>query len=577
MVKVILPAFFVCSLLVSGCGPRPLLPSGAHIVEPAGREVDGIPQPVLQAIVLPPPLVAERPELYSVMVSDVPVRELLFALARDAGLNVDIHHAISGVVSMNAVGQTLPRILERIARQLDLRCEYHGKTLVVLPDTQYAHSYRVDYVNITRDSVSSVNVATKISTTGVAAPGEGGSGRDNNSATSISSIANNRFWLTLTENIRALLADSPGGRGADPVIANQESGIVTVRATARQHEVVQEFLAGVLSAARRQVLIEATVIEVQLSDHFQQGVDWQMLRNSGERGWNLVHLPQGPNPLPTGASPGGSYPGPLLFPYQGGTPIFGSGNPATFLLNYTNPQSLWGSNIAATLALLESFGQVKVLSSPRISVLNNQTALLKVVDNKVYFTVDLDVTPATANSPETRSYTTTINTVPVGFVMSVTPQIDEAHTVILNVRPSITRVTGYARDPNPELARAQVSSLVPEIQTREMESIMKIHNGEVAVMGGLMQDTHDRKSDGVPGLSGLPVVGALFRYRNDVSRKSELVIFLRPLVIRDASLAGDYGHLGSYLPGKDFFTDKDKPEWRGIFGAGAKGAGREQP
>jgi len=577
MVKIILRAFFVCFLVVSGCGPRLLLPSGAHIAEPSGPALDGIPQPVLQALVLPTPLGGGKPELYSVMVSDVPVRELLFALARDAGLNVDIHHAISGVVSMNAAGQTLPRILERIARQLDLRCEYHGETLAILPDIPYTHTYLVDYVNINRDSTSSVNVASKISTTGVVAPGEGSSGRDNNSSTSISSIANNRFWLTLTENIRALLADSPAGQGGDPVIANPENGIVTVRATARQHEVVQEFLAVVLRAARRQVLIEATVIEVQLSDHFQQGVDWQMLRNSGERGWNLVHLPQGPNPLPTGASPGGSYPGPLLFPYEGGAPIFGSGNPATFLLNYTNLQSRWGSNIAATLSLLESFGRVKVLSSPRISVLNNQTALLKVVDNKVYFTVDLDVTPATTNSPETRTYTTTINTVPVGFVMSVTPQIDEAHTVILNVRPSITRVTGYVRDPNPELARAQVSSLVPEIQTREMESIMKIHNGEVAVMGGLMQDTHDRKTDGIPGLSGLPVMGALFRYRNDVSRKSELVIFLRPLVIRDAALAGDYRHLGGYLPGQDFFTDKDKSQWRGIFSAGTNGAGRVQP
>lgn len=575
MVKITLPAFFLIPLLASGCGPKQLLPSSAHIKGASGLAVGDIPQPVQQAVVLPSPVASEKNELYSVVVNEVPVRDLLFAIARDARLNVDIHHAISGTISMNAVDQTLPQILDRIARQCGLRCEYHGKTLALLPDTPYVQTYPVDYVNISRDSTSSVNVATKISTTGLAATGDGGSSLGNNSATGISSVANNRFWRTLTENIRSILTGGGGNREADPVIANPENGMVTVRATARQHEVVQEYLAGVISAARRQVLIEATVIEVQLSDHFQQGVDWQILRNSGKGGVNLVHLPQGPHPLPTGASPGGSYPRPLLFPYEGGTPIFGSGNPATFLLNYTSPQSRWGSNIAVTLSLLESFGRVKVLSSPRISVLNNQTALLKVVDNKVYFTVDLDVKQATANSPETRSYTTTINTVPVGFVMSVTPQIDEADTVILNVRPSITRVTGYARDPNPELARAQVSSLVPEIQTREMESIMKIHNSEVAVMGGLMQDTVDEKTDGVPGLSGLPVIGPLFRYRNDVGRKSELVIFLRPLVVKDATLAGDYRHLEAYLPGQDFFIRGR--EWEGIERTGGADPGRARP
>lgn len=574
MANVILPAFLACVLLVGGCGPRSMAPSDAHLAAPPGRVDRDIPLPVARTLVLPLPLAAEKPEVYNVTVSDVPARELLFAVARDAGLNVDIHHAVSGLVSMNAVGQTLPQLLRRIARQLGLRCEQYGETLSVLPDTPFLRTYRVDYVNISRDSSGNVNVATRIATTGLAAAGEGSgaAGRDNNSATSISSIANNRFWPTLTENIRAILADGPGTGDGASVIVNPEAGLVTVRATAGQHEFVQEFLAGVLGTARRQVLIEATVIEVQLSDHFQQGVDWQMLRNSGERGWNLVHLPQGPNPLPTGASPGGSYPGPRLFPFEGGPPIFGSGNPATFLLNYTNPQSRWGSNIAATLALLESFGQVKVLSSPRISVLNNQTALLKVVDNKVYFTVDLDVTPATANAPETRTYTTTINTVPVGFVMGVTPQIDGTDTITLNVRPSITRVTGYVRDPNPELARAQVTSLVPEVQTREMESVMKIHNGEVAVMGGLMQDTQDRRTDGVPGLSGLPLIGALFRYRNDAGRKSELVIFLRPLVIKDAALAGDYRHLGGSLPGPEFFTDSQS-----LAGDGRNGQGWWEP
>jgi general secretion pathway protein D len=140
--------------------------------------------------------------------------------------------------------------------------------------------------------------------------------------------------------------------------------------------------------------------------------------------------------------------------------------------------------------------------------------------------------------------------VPVGFVMSVTPQISDSDEVTLNVRPTITRVVGKVKDPNPALAAANVTSEVPVIQARELESIMKVNSGQIAVMGGLMQDSVDNTRDSVPLLGRIPVFGDLFSYRNENTTKTELVIFMRPVVVKDASLNGDYKDYRYILPGQ---------------------------
>lgn len=322
------------------------------------------------------------------------------------------------------------------------------------------------------------------------------------------------------------------------MIVNTETGTVTVRATGRQHERIQEFLDRVTTVAKRQVLIEATIVEVTLSNGYQQGIDWQYLRDKGSQ----VAIGQGTttrtiNPasgaLETAVSSLSSSVGNTIF-----TAAFRNGG------------------FTAAISLLDSFGTVKVLSSPKLSVLNNQTALLKVVDNLVYFNVKADTTQTNNNTVTT--FSTVPQSVSVGLVMSVTPQIGESDAVILNVRPSISRVTGTRRDPNPSIP-ASVLNLIPEIQTREMESVLRITNGEVAVLGGLMQESIDYKDDAVPGVNKLPIVGNLFTHRNDSSRKTELVIFLRPIVIRDPSLEGDYRGYRDRLPSSDYFRNNPNP------------------
>ena len=295
---------------------------------------------------------------------------------------------------------------------------------------------------------------------------------------------------------------------AASVISNPEAGIITVRASGKQHAKIQEFIVQVMRSARRQVLIEATIAEVTLSNKYQQGINWSKLLAAGDtKGFSL---------------------GQAISSQQ--LPNSATADIGTFILNYTNPTSKLGS-LSASVSLLETFGDVKVLSSPKLSVMNNQTAMLRVVDNLVYFTVKAD-TVASSNAPAVTTFTTTPITVPTGFTMSVTPQIDDSDTVLLNLRPSITRLLSFVDDPNPSLATAGVRSRVPQLQTRELESMLKIGNNQIAVMGGLMQDEINNQTDGIPGLGRIPVAGNLFKNRNDTKSKTELVIFLRPVVIK---------------------------------------------
>ncbi len=362
--------------------------------------------------------------------------------------------------------------------------------------------------------------------------GGGGGGGSNNSTSSITNTANNRFWLTLTRNIQALVGETAAGGGAGQgdlpvtgsVIPNPESGIISVRATSKQHGAVQAFLDKALANAQRQVLVEATVVEVILNDQYQQGIDWSVIQNENGEGFNLTQN--------LARAAGGAFATPAV---------------SSFILDYFNPDA-GGKTIDITVQLLRTFGDIKVLSSPKIMTLNNQTAVLKVVRNIVYFEVDVEpaIVLAGGDAAQQVAVDTTAKTVPVGLVMTVTPQINENDAVTLNVRPTISRVEIFVPDPNPELGT--IPNNVPQIQVQEMESVLQINNGQIAVLGGLMQDTVRQDSNSIPLLSDIPVLGdSLFRSRNNDYDKSELVIFLRPLVIPNPSLEGDLAGYRSYL------------------------------
>ncbi len=555
---------------LTGCGQIPVKQSPGHILAQEPQSAGAIPAPVQAGPVLPPPKPAARVETYSVVVNNVRVQDLLFALARDAKLNVDIHSGVSGTVTLNAIDQTLPQLLSRIAKQVDMRYEVDGPNLSVMRDTPYLRNYRIDYVNVARDSRSVANLSTQVSGSG--APGASASAPQNNATAVINTVSVNKFWETLVGNVKDILRETDkivqlipqaapvaavagaqaGGavpvaaalaappssqpsvefREAASVIANPEAGVLTIRATSRQHEKIQEFLDQVMVNARRQVLIEATVVEVNLNNQYQRGIDWQRLRT----GASSVGVPS------FGVGQSGAEFGQSSASTPAGV------NTAAFIFG----GAIASLNFNVAIKLLESFGEVRVLSSPKISVLNNQLATLKVVDNLVYFTIQS--TTSQAQTTALTTFTTTLNTVPVGFIMSVVTQISENDSVTLGIRPIISRKVGDVADPNPSLAAAGVTSLVPVIQSREMESILSMQSGQVGVLGGLMQDQRSLTEDTIPGVNRIPGFGTLLEQRKDQNQKTELVIFLRATVIRDASIDGDFRRLRELMPGPDYFT-----------------------
>ena len=576
-------------LLFGACTPTTLSngPSAGHLqADSVAKPQGAIPQPVQQSVYLPKPRAIGKTETYSVVVNNVQVHDLLFALARDARLNVDVHPGLTGLVTLNAIDQTLPQLLSRIAKQVDMRFELDGPNLAVMPDAPYLKNYKVDYVNIARDVTATVSTNTQISTSSLATGSGGVAGSGNTSRIQIENKSRNRFWESLEKNLKDLLhetdkvfpegstetvteqtasqsttgtgtgaasppsaaarvaqavqtlAGSPNPttlqnsgatvvkrmtfREAASVIANPEGGVITVRATSRQHEKVQEFLDRVMSSARRQVLIEATIVEVTLSDGYQQGIEWSRLTQATDISITKPSLTTNVQNIVT----------PYVLKYDSKNPL----------------------GVLATVDLLRAFGTVKVLSSPKLSVLNNQTATLKVSEDFVYFSVKQDTSTLGGTQGGTLTATTTTpQSVSIGFFMSLTAQISDSGTVTLNVRPSISSIVELKQDPNPALAANNIKNLVPQIRMREIESMMRVESGDIAVLGGLMEDRLDNRTGRLPGLGDIPFLGEVFNNRNNSSVKTELVVLLRPTVINDASIDGDYRSFRETLPNREFF------------------------
>ncbi|WP_197019087.1 secretin N-terminal domain-containing protein [Thioalkalivibrio sp. HK1] len=375
-------------------------------------------------------------------------------------------------------------LLDRISRHASLRIERFERGFSVYPDTPFLRSYPIDYVPLDLE-VELVNEAGTRIASDISSP----AGRENSSSASIVTRTEHRFWERLKESVQAMVGEPPSGQ--TNVIVNKEAGNLAVWARRTEHEEIERFLHQAIGSAKRQVLIEATIVEVDLDDRFRGGVDFN--RIFSRIGIESQHI-------------GGRL---------GTAPFTGIALP----------------DIGISIRLLDEFGEVRVLSTPVVMALNNHTAIVKIAENRVFFTTDINV--SSGNNTVERHISTNLHTIPVGLILLVTPTVSSLDEVILKIRPTLTREIGFVVDPNPELAMAGVTSRIPEIAVREIESVLRLKSGEIAVLGGLMQDKYQDDREGLPLLSRLPIVGSAFRYRDRSEIKTELLVFLRPVVVRD--------------------------------------------
>ncbi len=495
--------------------PEPLVPATTAVV------VDSPGEQLL-------PSIDTATELVTVNAVNAPLGALLHALATQTRLQFQAVGSMDVQVSLKLEQQRISDVLEQLADQAAFSWEIANDTLTIWNGDAYAFSYAIDYLNIDRRTQSSVGLATQVGTIN-ASDGGGASSIANSSQTRVENTSEHQFWGSLQADVEKLVSVqrasslqglSAGNKRAEQASTvpsgmpvgrpefsiNREAGLLNVYAIPAIHRSVKRYLQQLHDSASRQVLIEATVVEVALSDSFEAGVDWQVLAN-GVNGFSAIQA--------------------LV-----GAPFVNSDSvdrvvPPAGLVSLVQQGSQ--GDVKATLSLLEQFGDVRILSRPRIIALNNQSSVLKVVDNRVYFTVNIE-----RRQTETRDEIITeseIHTVPVGLVMNVTPQISRSGAVMLNIRPTLSRILGFVNDPNPELAEANVRNGVPEIQVREMESMLQVQSGNMAIIGGLMQDTTEGSDAQLPGLGNLPVLKHLFSKRSRKRRQTELLIVLRPTVI----------------------------------------------
>ena len=635
------------TIFLAGCGAPNYSPSEFHITAEkvqaeAPKDTSSIPALVKATPTIPVISNQKDSDTFDVVVTNVPVRDLLFALARDSGVNLDIDASVGGLITMSALDQTLDAILERIAVQVPIRVDRVGNALIVKNDEPYFKRYHVEYTSVTRAYSSSA------STGGVV----GGSD------SSVENSADNSFWEDFEGSIEAILdagaltqgEESGAVAGAigegeenEALIAINESeaslgekeensfnfnlatGILIVYAPERLQREIQAYLDESLAVIRRQVLLEATIVEVVLNNDYRQGIDWAAFNQFATEGLALSQ----------GSILGGSVAAiqQVLQEFEetntqffGTTPDADSTSDITdttaynrFIsrssLNLNESESLTDfeieseavtnddgevigynvtrtattqrvneaatrrtsgglapvspgitdpafsatfrkGDVSAAVQLLDRFGDAKVLSSPRISVLNNQPALLRVADQEVYFSIDVDesINEDTGAVTE-RTYDVTENTVDIGFVMNVLPHITADGEIFLNLKPSVTRVVDYRRAPTPTAVggnSGSVQNLVPITRVRELESVMALRDGEIAVMGGLLEDRVGDSNSSVPGLSRLPGIGTLFQNKQETTFKTEFVVFIKARIIKNPSIYGDYSDYQELLPDSDF-------------------------
>lgn len=473
---------------------------------------------------------ALAPRLFTVDVVNIPMKEFLYALARDAGVQIDIHPDIQDKVSLVVKDQTLEQILKRIVQLGSVRVTHQLDRIIVEPDYPYHQRYGFDYLNIGRSIALKTHISSslanhKINSSG-ASPQE-----NNHSSLLLETHAEHKFWPKLKAAVCQTLMNrrassyqprcrlgSDNSTDSDDVVLYPEIGIIAVYATQRQHEEITELFKDFKARVSRQVLIEATIVEVELNEGFEAGVDWTFLLGGGVKmGTSFLSNTLASSPF-------------IFFSKEGPT------------------------RLQTLIKALETFGQTKVLSSPRIMALNNQTAVLKVVNEEVYFTLEIKEDFNRQGEMKHRKFESQLHTVPVGLVMNVTPQIGETGVVALHVKPSITSIGGYQDDPAVSLYAAEqglaVKSQVPILQIREFDSMLSIPDQHIAILGGLIRDDQRTSRESIPILGKLPLLGRLFQYQHQRKKKSELIIFLRPKVIQP--LNTDI-NASTHLPVTDFW------------------------
>ena len=457
-----------------------------------------------------PPNIPPKPATFNISVHETNARDFFMGLVADTAENMLVHPEVSGNLSLELKNVTIAQTLDAVQKVYGYDYQKTDIGYIIYPATLQTKIFKINRLNLDREG----NSRTRVSSGQISSP-RNSSGkydtdnvnldkRSNNeiSGSSISTISLSNFWLELEHSLNVIVAINK----QSSIVVNRETGIIVIRANPMQMREVDTFIKSTQVQIERQVIIEAKILEVILNDSHQSGINWA---NVAERGSKIF--------------------------FSSGASLAVDG--ATTLLESVAPKipdvftfGLQTGDFTTFVTLLETQGKTKILSSPRISTLNNQKAVIKVGRDEYFIT---DVSSNTVSSGSSTITNPDITWTPFfsGIALDVTPQINDNNDLTLHIHPSITRVESQEKRFTINGEDGQIPLALNTV--RESDSIVHAKNGQIIVIGGLMQENTDEDKRGIPFLTRVPYLGNLFRENKGNSRKSELVILLKPTVIHN--------------------------------------------
>ncbi|PCJ49050.1 MAG: pilus (MSHA type) biogenesis protein MshL [Gammaproteobacteria bacterium] len=455
---------------------------------------------------------------FDLAVNNAPAKEFFMGLVEGTQWNVIVSPEVSGNITLDLKNVSLSLVMDIVRNIYGFEYSKIDNVYEIYPATVETVMFQVNYLNIKRrgNSVIRVNsgeVAENYSSGPTNNRGSnssnqttqgGGNNSDNKHSTQIETTSESDFWAELTDTLKLLIADNPKAR----VMASPQTSMVIVRALPAEIRIISSYLKKVQNVMHRQVLLEARILEVILGDSYQAGIDWSSLATvNGSNDLNFT---------------------------QNGRNVTNS-DPSNLLAGIFSA-SYQSSNFDLMIDLLSTQGYVQVLSSPRISTLNNQKAVIKVGTDE-FFVTDISSTTTAGGGTSTTSPDVTLTPFFSGIALDVTPQIDELGNIILHVHPTISEVVDQEKLLT--LGDDQITLPLAKSTIRESDSIIRAKSGQVVVIGGLMQTVTDDSDSGIPLLKDVSGLGHLFKQTNMKNRKTELIILIRPQLVDDNTW-GDY-------------------------------------
>lgn len=470
---------------------------------------------------LTPPMETER--RIDVSAHDVDARVFFPSLVQGTPFSVAVHPDVQGTISLSLKGVTLSEAIQVVEDIYGYEVSREGRILRVFPAGMRTETFPLNYLYMERDGLSLTSVSSgrisdnnnsnnNNSNNNNSNNGNFGNNSNNNNSnngnygnnnssdstngTFIRSRTKTDFWGELKETLSAIIGDTGGGR---QVVVTPQAGLVTIRAYPDELRQVRAFLNSAESHLQRQVILEAKILEVTLSDGYQQGIQWENV---------LGHV--GNTDINFGTSGGA-----------------GLSDKITTTLGGVTSLSIKGSDFKTMISLLDTQGDVDVLSSPRVTASNNQKAVIKVGTDE-YFVTDVSSTTVAGTTPVTMPQ---VELTPFfsGIALDVTPQIDKDGNVLLHVHPSVIDVKEQTKDI--KVSSESLELPLAQSEIRESDTVIRAASGDVVVIGGLMKSENIEVISQVPLLGDIPLVGELFKNRSKQKKKTELIIMLKPTVV----------------------------------------------